>query len=433
MRPFAAEFGIASVDITPPVSVRIRNWGASLHPVATGVHRPLRADALYVRAGDQETVLVSLDLGWWRSPAHELRLRSPVRDALALPEENLWLHLTHTHSGPSLDLDESDAPGCEVRDRWFADLPGRVIQAAQAARRQAVPGRLEWTETTAPIAVNRDVQEHPGGRYLVGVNAAASVDRTVTVGRITARSGALIGVLMHTACHPTTLAWRNALLSPDYPGAARTTVEEAMGSPSMFLNGAAGDQGPAVGFADDIGQTDAVGRSLGWAVLSALHAMPPPGTRYVRTGVMPSGAPLEVGRFAPVEAETDLSARRFTVPLALQPVIPEPGDDAASRERFARAAQLRESVASQDPFSLPIGIWRWGDRSLVALPAEASSPLQAALRPARALILNITNGWYGYLPEAWAYESDVYAVRASPFASGCAEQVRAILCGTLVK
>lgn len=36
-------FGIARADITPPVGMYHRMWGASKHERSTGVHRPLYA------------------------------------------------------------------------------------------------------------------------------------------------------------------------------------------------------------------------------------------------------------------------------------------------------------------------------------------------------------------------------------------------------
>ena len=40
--------GLARADITPPVGIYNRMWGAALHDRATGVHRPLLATALWL-------------------------------------------------------------------------------------------------------------------------------------------------------------------------------------------------------------------------------------------------------------------------------------------------------------------------------------------------------------------------------------------------
>ena len=49
--------------------------------------------------------------------------------------------------------------------------------------------------------------------------------------------------MVNYACHPTTLAWENTLISPDFPGAMREVVERATAAPCVFLQGASGDLG----------------------------------------------------------------------------------------------------------------------------------------------------------------------------------------------
>ena len=65
---FAGRIGIARVDITPPVGIYFRNWGAAKHDVADSVHRPLSLSVLTLSPRDrkQTLVFVDADLGWWR-------------------------------------------------------------------------------------------------------------------------------------------------------------------------------------------------------------------------------------------------------------------------------------------------------------------------------------------------------------------------------
>src|SRR3954462_4740627 len=57
--------GVARGDITPPVGIYHRMWGAAAHDRATGAHRPLLADVLWLEplAGGsaQGQLLVALD------------------------------------------------------------------------------------------------------------------------------------------------------------------------------------------------------------------------------------------------------------------------------------------------------------------------------------------------------------------------------------
>ena len=54
-------FGVATRDITPPVGIYARSWGAATHEVAEGVHRPFTATAAVFAplAGDARRSLSS--------------------------------------------------------------------------------------------------------------------------------------------------------------------------------------------------------------------------------------------------------------------------------------------------------------------------------------------------------------------------------------
>src|SRR6185437_3271378 len=108
--------------------------------------------------------------------------------------------------------------------------------------------------------------------------------------RMTDASGRPLATLVNYACHPTTLAWENTLLSPDYVGAMRETVERDLGVPAVFAQGASGDLGPRHGFVGDTAIADQNGRQLGYAALSALALLGPPATDFRYRGPVISGA-----------------------------------------------------------------------------------------------------------------------------------------------
>ena len=101
---------------------------------------------------------------------------------------------------------------------------------------------------------------------------------------VTGTDGTLLASVVNYACHPTTLAWDNTLISPDYIGALREVVERETGAPCLFLQGASGELGPVEGFVGDPAVADCNGRQLAYAALSALTALPAAGTRFRYTG-----------------------------------------------------------------------------------------------------------------------------------------------------
>src|SRR6185369_3121662 len=111
-----------------------------------------------------------------------------------------------------------------------------------------------------------------------------------------------LATIVNYACHPTTLAWENALISPDFPGAMREVVEGTTGVPCLFLQGASGDLGPREGYVGDTAVADRNGRQLWFAALSALTALPAAGTHFRYTGPVVSGATLGAWAHEPLPA-----------------------------------------------------------------------------------------------------------------------------------
>ena len=70
---FSGLIGVAQKDITPPVGIYSRNWGASEYDIAEGIHRPLMLTCLTMQSAEKEkpVVIVSADLGWWKNTEDE--------------------------------------------------------------------------------------------------------------------------------------------------------------------------------------------------------------------------------------------------------------------------------------------------------------------------------------------------------------------------
>ena len=49
--------GAVSIDITPPIGIHLHNWAYSPHPIATGIHQPLKAQILAVE--NEETGFIA--------------------------------------------------------------------------------------------------------------------------------------------------------------------------------------------------------------------------------------------------------------------------------------------------------------------------------------------------------------------------------------
>ena len=300
---FAGLIGVARRDTTPPAGIYARMWGAAKHDVADGVHRPLSVTVLALQAREhgRPRLLVGLDialLGDLGGAADSNRVLDPVRQALGLEPGELLVNCSHTHSAPWAAMSRSDMPGGELIGPYLDQLSRAILEAGEEALAGIAPATLTWATGRCDLARNRDLPDPASddGRIVCGFNPAAAADDTLVVGRVTADDdGRVVGTIVNYACHPTTLAWENTLISPDYIGAMRELVEQHTGgAPCLFLHGASGELGPAHQYVGDPAVADQHGRRLGFSALAALEGMLPAGRALRYDGVVESGAPLAV-------------------------------------------------------------------------------------------------------------------------------------------
>ena len=233
----------------------------------------------------------------------------------------------------------------------------------------------------------------------------------------------------HAGHHPTVLAWKNRLLSPDYVGAMRETVEKNTGgAPCLFLQGASGELAPREDHSNETTIADANGRRLGLAVLATLESMLPARTGLTFGGVVESGAPLAIWKRRLFEPCTVLEAARVEVALPLKPHLESAAElrrqldsrmDQVQERRARRKLRIVDSVGSGSSCLMPAWIWRIGKAFLVGHPNEAYSLLQTTLRrcfPDHAVVvMNVVNGHIGYLCSPELHEENVYTVWQGPF------------------
>jgi len=435
---FAGVIGVARKDITPPLGIYARNWGAAKHDRAEGIHRPLTLSALTLQ---QETsapplVLIAADLGWWREASCECAVREALLNALELDPARLIFHLSHTHAGPVLSATCAGMPGGHLIEPYLQSVREAALAATREALACALPAALEWTTGRCDLAQNRDLRDPAKPRIVCGYNPGAPADDTLLVGRVTCSNGRVMATLVNYACHPVTLAWDNRLISPDYVGALREIVEVRTEAPCLFLQGASGELAPAEEYVGDISVADAHGRRLGYAVLSALEGMLPTQTELTFEGVVESGAPLAIWSRRSRAVSRTLAAQAPVAALAIKKEYALTAEiehqlaacsDHVTGERLRRKLAVRKSLGDGTHATFRQWVWRVGDTFVVGVPNEAYSHLQLELRRRFAghavAVMNIANGCTGYLPPADLYAEDLYQVWQSPFEAGGLEQV----------
>lgn len=447
-------------DITPPVGIYHRMWGAATHDRATGVHRPLTATLLWLEPpeGDLQQALAIVSLDHCILDEADLRpMQQAVAQATAISPNRVLIALTHTHAAGLMSRTRANLPGGDLIGPYLDDVAARLSTLARQARDNKTAATILYGTGRCNLAAQRDFFDEQRKQVVCGLNPAGEADDTLLVAKIVAEGGQLLGTVVNYACHPTTLAWDNTAISPDYLGALREVVETPTGAPCLFLQGASGDLGPREGFVGDHAVADRNGRQLGFAVLATLESLPAPGTCFAYQGPVVSGATIGTWRHEPVEAAALARQARWTISQATA-ALPYrdglPTAEQTERERAQLQAEEAEALAAGQTerardcharveqmtrqlwrlAALPLGktfpltadVAALGDALWLFVPGEHYQALQTTLRarfPATpCLVATIAGGWQpGYIPAAGAYGRGIYQEQIAVVACGSAE------------
>lgn len=227
--------GVAGRDITPAPGLLLQgHW--STNP-SVGVQDPLELRAIVFANDSTSLAIVSLDLiGVTRATTESIRAKIVRR--CAIPADHILLMASHTHSGPAMR-----ANGDLVPDRAFVEMvETRTVDAVAEAQEKLEPVTLGLGCGSANFNVNRRPVPGMGGEFQP--NFAEIVDRRVRVLRVDRANREPLAVLFHYSCHPTTKRGSDGWISPDYPGVARTKIEQWMKCSALFLQGCCGNVRP---------------------------------------------------------------------------------------------------------------------------------------------------------------------------------------------
>ena len=454
--------GIASGDITPPVGIYHRMWGAASHERATGVHRPLLATLLWLEplAGDRAhgQLIVALDHCIF-DKAEVDRLTAGICRTSGIVPAQVHITTSHTHGSGLMLRSRADLPGGDLIGPYLDGVAQRLAELAPLAIQQSQPATILYGTGRCNLAAHRDAWDQRTQQFVCGLNPTGVADDTVLVARIIADDHKPLATMVNYACHPTTLAWDNTSISPDYIGALRETIEQVSGAPCLFLQGASGDLGPREGFVGDHGVADRNGRQLAFAALAALEPLPKPGTHYVYQGPVVSGAIIGAWKHEAVtpmarEGHARWQVQQWTIDLPYRADLPTIDDarkqEAHWKEEENRARERGDAIGTRDcrakveqmtrwlarlrdlptgvQFPFQITLWQLGDALWLFVPGEHYQYLQTALReqlPVRPIIVvTLTGGWLpGYLPTASTYGKGIYQESIALVAPGCLERL----------
>ena len=455
----ALMLGHARVEITPPIGIYHRMWGAARHDQATGVHRPMYADLLILEntEGQERAVRLQLDLVLLSNVQTDVIARSIANVAGVCTERVLVTH-SHSHAAGFFLPDRIPLPGGELIEPYLVSLRTNVEQLTRKASENMQSVVVTYAYGHCDVAANRDYRDEARGIFVTGYNPHEDADDTVISARVSDAQGNHILSVVHYACHPTTLAWDNSLLSPDFVGAMREVVQRETNVPCMFFQGACGDLGPKDGFTGDTDVADRNGRQLGFAALSALASLGPSGTDFTYSGPVKSGATIGTWEWSPFDAQRMADTMRWegrfctvdlpcrTLPTAnelqsdlshysqAQKKADEVGDLQAARDAGALAERCRRWLArladlpEGQMFPYRYSVFQFGDAVWITCSAEPYNALIRELRdrfPKLVILLSPIAGdsMLAYLLPKDRYGLGLYQEEPSCLGPGCLEKL----------
>lgn len=409
-------------------------------------------------AAGPQFIRAQLDLPGLVKSQHDDLIQA-LGEASGLPHRQVVISYSHTHAAGWFTPDRFQMPGGELIQPYLQSLGEKLKTACRQAISTMQAATISYAQGRCNLAANRDYWDEANGVYACGYNPDAPADDTLIVARVAGADEQTLALVVNYGCHPTTLAWENTLISPDYVGAMREVVEQATGAPCIFAQGACGDLGPRHGFVGDTAVADRNGRQLGYAALSTLETIPPtPATDFYYQGPVVSGATLgtwsyvsfseerqaEVGRFEGGLYSVELALKAKPEPVALQQELEmllnkvkeadAQGDAIAARNYNALAERARRWLARlkdiPDGSTMPLSysVHRLGDAIWITCGGEPYNIIQVELRrrfPQFTLLFSPLAGelQVAYLLPQDRYGQGLYQEEPSILAPGCLEHL----------
>lgn len=436
--------GFARVDITPPLGTPLAGYFEERW--AKGILDNLEANAVAFDDSRRKAVLIAADLLGIEGAVFNAALRRRIARAAGISEESVYVHCTHTHTGPGAGkADKGRTDLFDGTDLYNEFLAARLSDAACLAFEDLAAAKLAVGHSKAErISFLRryrmkdgSIRTNPGVGNPEIESPLGTLDETVRVLKIV-REGKGAVALVNFATHPDTIG--GEMISGDWPALARRTFELAEpGTRCVLLNGMQGDVNHVCidpcpgeteglspqfdGVARGYGHARHMGRVVAAAALSVWGKCAPAAAGKVRCGIKTLSVPSQM------PSQSELPAARRIVRLHRAGRDAElPFRDMELTTAVAEAGRMLLLEHGPRSFKLPLSAMAIGDDVVfVGVPGEPFSEIGFSIRD-RAPFPNVfctclTNASLGYFPVESAYAEGGYEARSSVFSASVAKDI----------
>jgi len=227
--------GVSITNISPKKGIELAGYPHYLRH-NTGIHDDLYASCIYLDDGKIKIALVCMDILFF-SKVYVKEVRGRVSSEINIPEKNIMISCSHTHSGPwasgRLDLEGLER-GLKPDKSYIEELKDKLVKLVVDASR----GTFE-----AEVGIDAGIC---GSEKGIGGNRrdpGGEADPEVWTMGIKDIKGKLRAALVKYSLHPTVIHEDSSLVTADYPGYIRKYLSGT--EPEMvllFAQGTSGDQ-----------------------------------------------------------------------------------------------------------------------------------------------------------------------------------------------
>jgi neutral ceramidase len=415
--------GAAAVKITPPPGIPMA--GYYYERGAEKIHDDLFSKALVIEKDGKKIAIVSCDI---ISVSEDIvaEVRSLVQKSTGIPADNVMISATHAHTGPVIPKKDSRGQGSDLLASYIQKLPGLIAESIKQANDARKPAKLSFgLGHEESISFNRrffmtdgTVGWNPGKLNPKIIKPAGPIDPEVFVLYAETDDGKPVSTYVNFALHLDNTGGME--ISADLP----YTLSSILGKikdqnmVTLFGQGCSGNINHINVKTEEAQSSFAEAARLG-TVLSA---------EVIKTYTRMQ--PVDISTITVKKRIVNLPLAEFSVddlPAARATVARYGKSDAAPFLDFVYSFKIIELYNRKGkPIEAEIQVFAIGnDLAIVSLPGEVFTELGTYIRNrspfARTIVVELTNGSIGYIPDRKAYIEGNYEPISARVAPGAGE------------
>lgn len=397
---------IVKVDITPVDSKWLVGYGPRQ---STGVHDHIYHRIIALDDGTTQFFLISTDIGIV-SPSEYEKVVVKLQKQYGINPLNVWWAVTHTHSAPEVGVPGLPAIFLGERFKHPVDtaytsmVEQKLIEGIIEARKKLAPARLGVGWGFSQANINRRAID-TDGKASLGMNPDGAVDRRIGLLRIESEDGNPLALIANYPIHGTVMGPSNLEISGDAPGIVSEYVEQKIGAPVLFINGAAGNMAP----------------------IYSVYPSPRSG-HLNQFQVLLGDKILDANRKITSTTDTvKLVVGSLTVETPRKPDLGWPSDLSNYTTTTKTGVNMVRLPVSFIKINEDVVIWS----APIELFCEVSNEIRERSPFPYTFYFGYSNGWLGYMPTASEWEHGGYETTVSPYTPLAAKDLTESVLGYL--